>query len=101
MMGILLYCPVLQATCGWIGMIVPSTNGPVTYGPFALGVPCSCRMRAAVKPRRHAELEQPAAVAKLLPRPSATWAEVMPLPAKRLAVGELWLIARWNSPAAA
>jgi len=86
-------------------MMVPSTNGPVTYGPFALGVPCSWRIRAAVKARRHAALPvQPAAAANLLPRSNAVWREVQVGveggATSKLAVGELWLIARLNSPVA-
>src|SRR5262249_50383635 len=82
----------------------PSTNRPVTYGPFALGVPCNCRIRAADKLRRHAASEQPAAAAKAVPLFNATWAEVKfgvdGGATRKFALGELSLIARLNSPAA-
>src|SRR5215467_1988761 len=85
-------------------MMVPSTNVPVTYGPFAFGVPCNWRIRAADKPRRHAELEQPAAVANLLPLSNAVCADVQVGfeggATKKFAMGGLWLIARLNKPTA-
>src|ERR1700681_3716271 len=78
-----------------MGTMVPSTIGPVMYGPFALGVPCSCKIRAVDRLRRHAALEHPAATAKLFPLVKAVAAAAK----KALGMGLLWVIALWNSPA--
>ena len=39
MIGMRLNWPVVQAVIGVIGTIMPSTIGPVTYGPLAFAVP--------------------------------------------------------------
>ena len=76
----LLKWPVVQARSGSRGMILPSTNGPLVYGPVALGVPCSCRMRAAERLRRHTAASapdpgQPAAIINI-----ADWRGLRPTP---------------------
>ena len=92
---------MVQAVSGGMDTIVPSTSGPFTNGPLALGVPCSWRTRADVSLRRQAAVAasdpgQPAAAANALPLLNAVAADVN----QRLAMGLLWVIARWNSPAA-
>src|SRR5262245_16439335 len=84
-----------------MGTIVPSTSGPFTNGPLALGVPCSCRTRADDNALRQAAAEepepgQPAAAANALPLLNAVAADVN----QRLAMGLLCVIALWNRPAA-
>src|SRR3954452_5425207 len=73
MIGMWLNRPVLHAFSGVIGMTVPSTIWPVTYGPFAFAVPCSWRTSGTDSLRRQEAAEapspaQPAPGAKPLPR---------------------------------
>ena len=42
MIGIWLYCPVVQAVSGWMGMMVPSTNGPCYVWAICIG--CSLQL---------------------------------------------------------
>src|SRR5919198_6554310 len=87
--GTRLKMPVVQASRGVLGMMVPSTIGPLMYGPLALAVPCSWRICGTESARRHAAVPasvpgQPAAVAKFVPRSRARASD------GRTDIGELW-----------
>src|SRR5438093_9888379 len=87
--GTRLKLPVVQASMGVRGMMVPSTIGPLMYGPLAFAVPCSWRICGTESSRRHAAAPasvpgQLAAVAKLLPRSKARASD------GRTDGGELW-----------
>src|SRR3954470_19922598 len=87
--GMWLNRPLVHAFSGVIGMTVPSTMGPFTYGPLAFAVPCSARIFAADSFRRQAAAPastpgQSAALAKSLPRLSARES------GGKVEVGELW-----------